>query len=313
MALGDGARDRGALADEIPGDPDHAGIGFVIDTGSRLPVRFRAGWVTDADIDDLATRCAPRPDTDAARPAGTGMSCPSPAPPRHTRRHEQGGRVMNTDLEPAPRHHRRRRPRRPRRARRSSAPCSTRCSTPPATPCSSASALGPSPCWSGRRGGWPAGCGSAAKTPPTSSPGPPGGPQHMPHLAARRPSRRDAGGGGVMWAVTGWVIATWLRVTLVLTAAVAVSWLALGAHSGAFWLVCAAAVLAEGYLSRQLAARVGPRSPPRLLVVEPMTPAAPDHRPKAGCGDASNRCHQRRRGSGRRRDRRSTTSTWSPP
>ena len=43
MALGDGARDRGALADEIPGDPDHAGIGFVIDTGSRLPVRFRAG------------------------------------------------------------------------------------------------------------------------------------------------------------------------------------------------------------------------------------------------------------------------------
>ncbi|MDT0351714.1 FtsK/SpoIIIE domain-containing protein [Pseudonocardia charpentierae] len=59
MALGDGARDRGALADEIPGDPDHAGIGFVIDTGSRLPVRFRAGWVTDTDIDDLTTRCAP--------------------------------------------------------------------------------------------------------------------------------------------------------------------------------------------------------------------------------------------------------------
>jgi len=61
MALGDGARDRGALADEIPGDPAHAGIGFVIDTGSRLPVRFRAGWVTDTDIDDLATRCAPTP------------------------------------------------------------------------------------------------------------------------------------------------------------------------------------------------------------------------------------------------------------
>ena len=66
MALGDGARDRGALADEIPGDPDHAGIGFVIDTGSRLPVRFRAGHVTDPDIDELATRChpgAPAPDT----------------------------------------------------------------------------------------------------------------------------------------------------------------------------------------------------------------------------------------------------------
>jgi S-DNA-T family DNA segregation ATPase FtsK/SpoIIIE len=64
MALGDGARDRGALADEIPGDPEHAGIGFVIDTGSRLPVRFRAGWVTDDDIDELAARCAPHPATD---------------------------------------------------------------------------------------------------------------------------------------------------------------------------------------------------------------------------------------------------------
>ena len=67
MALGDGARDRGALADEIPGDPEHAGIGFVIDTGSRLPVRFRAGWVTDTDIDQLATRCAPRTHTSPQR------------------------------------------------------------------------------------------------------------------------------------------------------------------------------------------------------------------------------------------------------
>ena len=55
-----------------------------------------------------------------------------------------------------------------------------------------------------------------------------------------------------MWAATGWVIATWLRVTLILAAAVGVCWLALGAHSGAFWVGCAAAVLAEGYLSRQL-------------------------------------------------------------
>ena len=55
-----------------------------------------------------------------------------------------------------------------------------------------------------------------------------------------------------MWAATGWVIATWLRVTLVLAAAVGVSWLAFGGHSGAFWAVCAAAVVAEGYLTRQL-------------------------------------------------------------
>ena len=55
-----------------------------------------------------------------------------------------------------------------------------------------------------------------------------------------------------MWAVTGWVIATWLRVTLVLAAAVTVCWLTLGTQSNAFWGVCAVAVLAEGYLSRQL-------------------------------------------------------------
>ena len=53
MVLGDGARERGALADEIPGDEAHAGIGFVIDAGSRLPVRFRAAYVADDEIDEL--------------------------------------------------------------------------------------------------------------------------------------------------------------------------------------------------------------------------------------------------------------------
>ena len=55
-----------------------------------------------------------------------------------------------------------------------------------------------------------------------------------------------------MWAATGWVIATWLRVTLALTAAVVVCWLWLGTQSGVFWLVCAAALAIELYLSRQL-------------------------------------------------------------
>lgn len=59
MALGDGARDRGALADQIPGGPEHAGIGFVLDDLTRAPVRFRAGWVADADIDELVTRATP--------------------------------------------------------------------------------------------------------------------------------------------------------------------------------------------------------------------------------------------------------------
>jgi S-DNA-T family DNA segregation ATPase FtsK/SpoIIIE len=47
------------MADQIPGDEAHAGIGFVIDAGSRLPVRVRAGWVTDDEIDELVMRCTP--------------------------------------------------------------------------------------------------------------------------------------------------------------------------------------------------------------------------------------------------------------
>ena len=59
MVLGEGARERGALADEIPGGPEHAGIGFVIDEHSRLPVRFRAAYVDDDEIDELVRRCSP--------------------------------------------------------------------------------------------------------------------------------------------------------------------------------------------------------------------------------------------------------------
>jgi S-DNA-T family DNA segregation ATPase FtsK/SpoIIIE len=59
MALGDGARDRGALADQIPSDDAHAGIGFVLDDITRAPVRFRAGWVSDRDIDELVHRATP--------------------------------------------------------------------------------------------------------------------------------------------------------------------------------------------------------------------------------------------------------------
>jgi S-DNA-T family DNA segregation ATPase FtsK/SpoIIIE len=66
MVLGDGARERGALADEIPTDPDHAGIGFVIDPRTRQPIRFRAGMTTDADIDELVTRATPASPPDGA-------------------------------------------------------------------------------------------------------------------------------------------------------------------------------------------------------------------------------------------------------
>jgi S-DNA-T family DNA segregation ATPase FtsK/SpoIIIE len=84
MALGDGARDKGALADEIPGDPQHAGIGFAIAPGSRLPVRLRAGLVTDADIAELVRTCTPGADQGATdgRPGGTGRATHLVALPR---------------------------------------------------------------------------------------------------------------------------------------------------------------------------------------------------------------------------------------
>lgn len=60
MTLGDSARDRGALADEIPLDPAHAGTGFRVDKGSRTIRRIRAGWTLDEDIAELVQRCTPQ-------------------------------------------------------------------------------------------------------------------------------------------------------------------------------------------------------------------------------------------------------------
>lgn len=53
MTLGEGARLRGALADEIPNSPDTAGVGYVIRQRSRAPMRVRAGWVDDSQIAEL--------------------------------------------------------------------------------------------------------------------------------------------------------------------------------------------------------------------------------------------------------------------
>lgn len=94
MALGEGARERGALADEIPGDPDHAGIGFAILPGSRLPIRFRLGWVQDPDIDELVRRGAPPPlgvdptdvPDDVPNTPDGHRQAPAGSPPARTRR-----------------------------------------------------------------------------------------------------------------------------------------------------------------------------------------------------------------------------------
>jgi len=49
--LGDGARDRGALCDQISSDPrTGAGVGFIRLEADPDPVRVRAAFVSDADI-----------------------------------------------------------------------------------------------------------------------------------------------------------------------------------------------------------------------------------------------------------------------
>ncbi len=60
MVLGDGARDRGALADLISTDETTgAGVAYVRLATDPDPVRVRAAWVTDADIRAMGADYAP--------------------------------------------------------------------------------------------------------------------------------------------------------------------------------------------------------------------------------------------------------------
>ena len=62
MVLGEGAYDRGAACELISSDPSTgAGVAFVRLEADPDPVRVRAGWVSDADIRDLAAACLPDP------------------------------------------------------------------------------------------------------------------------------------------------------------------------------------------------------------------------------------------------------------
>ncbi len=76
MVLGDGARDRGAACELISTDPaTGAGVAFVRLEADPDPVRVRAGWVTDADIRDMADQV---PATPAAARAGRGCRVTAP-------------------------------------------------------------------------------------------------------------------------------------------------------------------------------------------------------------------------------------------
>ncbi|MEV6040290.1 FtsK/SpoIIIE domain-containing protein [Nonomuraea sp. NPDC052116] len=63
MVLGDGARDRGALADHISPVPElGAGVGYVRLETSPNPIRVRAAYVSDTDIRAMADAFAPSGD-----------------------------------------------------------------------------------------------------------------------------------------------------------------------------------------------------------------------------------------------------------
>lgn len=53
-----------------------------------------------------------------------------------------------------------------------------------------------------------------------------------------------------MWAVTGWAVATWLKLTVLLAFGVGAAWLWL--DSGWFSVACIGAVLTELWAARQL-------------------------------------------------------------
>ena len=67
MVLGDGARDRGALADQISTDEaTGAGVAYVRLADDPDPVRVRAAWVSDPDIRAMCDNYAPVPEVEPA-------------------------------------------------------------------------------------------------------------------------------------------------------------------------------------------------------------------------------------------------------
>ena len=215
MVLGDGARERGALADEIPGDEAHAGIGFVIDAGSRLPVRFRAAYVSDDEIDELVTRCAAwarpgdvidlakrrddhDPDDDDEDGDGRHRDAGGGAGVMRTRRLDptatpeyravMGATVLICALA----------------VLGSVVPAVDHLVTLAMLGLGALAVAGWSCC-----GCWCGSSGNASRTPPTPAPPPPG----VPPTTTPPRRRADSGGGVVMWAVTGWAVVTWLKIT----------------------------------------------------------------------------------------------------
>ncbi len=85
LALGDGARDRGALADQIPNDDAHKGIAYVGVDDQPEPARIRFSYNTDHDVRWLADTYPAKPEALPPRPAKLAASTDT-AVRRHTYR-----------------------------------------------------------------------------------------------------------------------------------------------------------------------------------------------------------------------------------
>jgi DNA segregation ATPase FtsK/SpoIIIE, S-DNA-T family len=75
LALGDGARTRGALCDQIPDTPDGKGVGYVLLDGEPEPARVRFSYIDDDLIREMA-KVFPAPTT-TPEPVPVGVA---PAP-----------------------------------------------------------------------------------------------------------------------------------------------------------------------------------------------------------------------------------------
>lgn len=82
MVLGAGTRENGALCDLIP--DTQPGVGYITEDGATTSTRVRAFHVTDDDIDDLASRFAPRapelatePDSEKVPEGGANVEMPT--------------------------------------------------------------------------------------------------------------------------------------------------------------------------------------------------------------------------------------------
>jgi S-DNA-T family DNA segregation ATPase FtsK/SpoIIIE len=74
MVLGDGARDRGAACELISPDPaTGAGVAFVRLEADPDPVRVRAEWVSDADIQAMTAAATELEEPTLAIEAGAAV------------------------------------------------------------------------------------------------------------------------------------------------------------------------------------------------------------------------------------------------